>query len=68
MKTNIACYYTGKVRIRVYKYHLREKQRVKRKRKKKENIHKKRDALNIGNVTTAVISSKRCDAQIVLDK
>lgn len=35
------------------------------KRKKKENVHERRDALNIGNV---VISSKRYDAQIVLDK
>lgn len=58
--------------MRIYKYHIAfyARQRVKRKRKgrKKEIRDERRDALNIGNVTTAVMLSKRCDAQIVLDK
>lgn len=59
--------------MRIYKYHIAfyARQRVKRKRKgRKKEIRRdeRRDALNIGNVTTAVILSKRCDAQIILDK
>lgn len=59
--------------MRIYKYHIAfyARQRIKRKRKgRKKEIRRdeRRDALNIGNVTTAVILSKRCDAQIILDK